>query len=83
MSERPTKPAPRPIAPRPVAAGVRAALEAHAQEIVHLARVYSGTQAARRRSLEVAHQLRLLAMELDLPDAASLAADLLTHSEAP
>ena len=76
MSERPTKPAPRPIAPRPVAAGVRAALEAHAQEIVHLARVYSGTQAARRRSLEVAHQL-------GLPDAASLAADLLTPSEAP
>lgn len=81
MSDRPTKPAPRPIAPRPVATLVRAVLEKRAQEIALIARTYSGTPAAQRHALEVAHQIRMLAVEIGLPDAANLAADLLSPTE--
>lgn len=81
-SQRPTRPAPPcAIAPRPDDAMVYSLLDDLAHQTARLVRRYGGSPAAQRRALEVAHQLRLLAVDLDLPGASALASDLLTPKE--
>jgi len=81
VSDAPTIPAPRPIAPRPDAQRVHELLDAFAHELFRLVRRYGGSRAALRRALEIAAQLRLLGAELELPHADQIGADLLRTGE--
>lgn len=75
--ERPTRPVPRAIAPRPDGPRVRDLLDTCAHELVRLVQRYGGSPTAARRALEIAAQLRQLGTELELPEADLIGADLL------